>query len=119
MSGTIAGGLKAAKTNIKRYGKNFYGEIGALGGRAGTTGGFFANPQLARMAGAIGGSHSRRGWKLVTIYEGWLFYKQKNGKKIIAVSEDDKELEYDLRNYRTLNRLFSKALRIKLRESKK
>lgn len=118
MSGTQAGGLKAKRTNTKLYGKNFYREIGALGGRAGTTGGFFANPQLARTAGALGGLHSRRGWKLVTIYEGWLFYKQKDGKKIIAVSEDNKELEYDLRNYRTLNRLFSKALRIKLSESK-
>ena len=61
MSGTIAGGKKAAKTNKKRYGKDFYKIQGQKGGRNGHTGGFAANPQLARIAGAIGGAKSRRG----------------------------------------------------------
>lgn len=116
MSGTKAGGLKASKTNIKRYGKNFYGKIGAIGGRAGTTGGFFANPGLAMTAGALGGHRSRRGWKLLAEYEGWLFYKQKNGKKLIGVQEDDTSTTYDLRQHRTLARMFNKALRIKQKE---
>lgn len=37
--------------------------IGALGGKKGTTGGFWANRELAREAGRIGGLKSRRGPK--------------------------------------------------------
>lgn len=61
MSGTIEGGRKAAKTNIKRHGKNFYVELGRKGGRNGHTGGFAANPELAREAGRKGGRISKRG----------------------------------------------------------
>ena len=61
MAGTRMGGLKAAKTNMEKYGKDFYREIGAKGGRSGHTGGFAANPALARIAGARGGKISRRG----------------------------------------------------------
>lgn len=60
MSGTRAGGLKAAKTNKKRHGKHFYAEIGRKGGQNGHTGGFAANHELARTAGALGGAISRR-----------------------------------------------------------
>lgn len=60
MSGTIAGGRKAAKTNKKLYGADFYAQIGAKGGRNGHTGGFASNPALARVAGAKGGKKSRR-----------------------------------------------------------
>ena len=60
MSGTTTGGRKAAKTNIKLYGDDFYRRIGAKGGRNGHTGGFAANPALARIAGAKGGQKSRR-----------------------------------------------------------
>ena len=61
MAGTKAGGLKAAATNKTRHGKDFYAKIGAKGGVKGTTGGFFANRELARLAGAKGGRISRRG----------------------------------------------------------
>ena len=61
MPGTKAGGLKAAATNKKRYGEGFYAEIGKKGGQNGHTGGFAANPALARIAGAKGGKISRRG----------------------------------------------------------
>ena len=60
MSGTKIGGAKAAKTNIERYGNDFYKQIGAKGGRNGHTGGFAANPALARIAGAKGGRKSKR-----------------------------------------------------------
>lgn len=63
MSGTKAGGLKAATTNKERYGDGFYSNIGAMGGRSGHTGGFAANPALARLAGAKGGRISKRGAK--------------------------------------------------------
>ena len=61
MPGTKADGKKAAATNILRHGKDFYREIGAKGGRNGHTGGFAANPELAKIAGAKGGRLSRRG----------------------------------------------------------
>lgn len=61
MAGTKAGGQATAVTNKKKYGKDFYKKIGAKGGRLGRTGGFAANPELARIAGAKGGSNSRRG----------------------------------------------------------
>lgn len=60
MSGTKAGGLKAARTNLERHGSGFYARIGAKGGRNGHTGGFAANPALARIAGRKGGRMSTR-----------------------------------------------------------
>jgi len=64
MAGTKAGGLKAAATNRAKYGKNFYAKIGAVGGRLGRTGGFYANRELARVAGRKGGLKSRRARKV-------------------------------------------------------
>ena len=61
MAGTKAGGQKAAVTNKAKYGPDFYARIGRKGGRNGHTGGFAANPELARIAGAIGGRKSKRG----------------------------------------------------------
>lgn len=61
MAGTKEGGKKAALANKKRYGKDFYAKIGAKGGKKGTTGGFAANRELARIAGAKGGRLSKRG----------------------------------------------------------
>jgi general stress protein YciG len=60
MPGTVRGGQQAADTNKKKYGKDFYARIGAMGGKKGTTGGFAANRELARLAGAKGGRISRR-----------------------------------------------------------
>lgn len=59
MAGTKAGGLKAAAKN-KAKDPDFYAKIGAKGGKLGRTGGFAANPSLARVAGAKGGRISRR-----------------------------------------------------------
>ena len=70
MSGTFKGGLKAAKTNIKRHGKDYYANIGRKGGKKSRTGGFASNKvgrdgltglQRAKIAGAKGGLKSRRG----------------------------------------------------------
>ncbi len=60
MAGTQNGGKAAATTNKKKYGKDFYARIGAMGGKNGHTGGFYANRDLAREAGAKGGRISRR-----------------------------------------------------------
>lgn len=67
MAGTKAGGKAAANTNIRKYGEDFYRKIGAMGGKKGTTGGFFANRELARIAGAKGGRISRRGKSLTRV----------------------------------------------------
>ena len=70
MAGTIAGGKKAAATNIAKYGKDFYRNMGKIGGRNGHTGGFASTRvgrdgltgyERARIAGAKGGKISKRG----------------------------------------------------------
>lgn len=63
MAGTKKGGEKAAATNKAKYGSDFYAKIGSKGGKLGHTGGFAANPELARIAGAKGGRISRRSKK--------------------------------------------------------
>jgi len=69
MAGTKEGGKKAAASNKAKYGSDFYAKIGQKGGKLGKTGGFAANPALARIAGAKGGRISRR-------------------KKVVAVQDD-------------------------------
>lgn len=64
MPGNKIGGSKAAITNKAKYGEDFYARIGKVGGQRGTTGGFYANRELARTAGKIGGHRSRRGKKV-------------------------------------------------------
>jgi general stress protein YciG len=64
MAGTKAGGQKAAAKNLQRD-PDFYAKIGRKGGKNGHTGGFAANPELARIAGARGGRISRRTKKTV------------------------------------------------------
>jgi uncharacterized protein len=66
MAGTKIGGAKASQTNREKD-PDFYKKIGAIGGRKGTTGGFFANRELARIAGKKGGHISRRGSRKVTV----------------------------------------------------
>lgn len=70
MSGTIEGGLKTAKVNKAKYGEDWYTKIGALGGKAGKTGGFASDKvgvdgltgkERASIAGGKGGAVSRRG----------------------------------------------------------
>lgn len=60
MSGTVAGGKLAAQKNKAKYGDDYYSRIGTIGGKKGRTGGFYANRELARIAGAKGGRISRR-----------------------------------------------------------
>lgn len=64
MVGTKAGSIKAQATLKAIYGDKYnehFREMGAKGGRNGHTGGFFANRELARIAGRKGGLISRRG----------------------------------------------------------
>lgn len=63
MPGSVSGGRKAAATNKEKYGEDFYKKMGKKGGSTPTSKpkGFATNPELARTAGAKGGSISRRG----------------------------------------------------------
>lgn len=61
MAGTKQGGKKAAMTIKIKHGDDFYARIGRKGGQKGTTGGFAANPELAKIAGRKGGKISKRG----------------------------------------------------------
>lgn len=65
MSGNKAGSAKAVKVVKEKFGEDFFKRIGAIGGKKGRTGGFFANRELARTAGRKGGLISRRGKALV------------------------------------------------------
>lgn len=63
MAGTKEGGKKAAKTNMERYGDNWYSNIGKKGGSKShpETRPFSTNATLASIAGAKGGRISKRG----------------------------------------------------------
>lgn len=70
MVGTREGGKKAALTNMRKYGNEFYRQNGRKGGLNGHTGGFasekigsdgLTGAQRARLVGAKGGRISRRG----------------------------------------------------------
>ncbi len=69
MAGSVSGGKKAAQTNKRRYGENFYVTIGALGGKTSTGGGFGSDTvgsdgltglERAQIYGRKGGQASRR-----------------------------------------------------------
>lgn len=91
MAGTIDGGIKAAATNMERYGKDYYARIGKEGGKKGHTGGFAANKALARVAGAKGGKRSKRGQRSsldLEFYAGTIREDiQYDGKSIREVSK--------------------------------
>ena len=70
MAGTKEGGRKAAATNKAKHGEDFYANIGRKGGQNGHTGGFAANPQLAKIAGQKGGRKSKRGPAKKTLMKG-------------------------------------------------
>lgn len=63
MPGTQAGGEKARATNYERHGPDHYKKIGAMGGKVGTTGGFYNNHDLAVRAGTLGGSMGKGQYK--------------------------------------------------------
>ena len=67
MAQTKEGAAKAMTAIRERHGDDFFKRIGAKGGRNGNTGGFAANPELARIAGAKSGKISRRGKAKVNV----------------------------------------------------
>ena len=65
MSGTKAGGAKAAASNKAKYGEDYYQKMGAVGGSIkGLKKGFAAmDREKVRAAGAKGGKISKRNYK--------------------------------------------------------
>lgn len=63
MAGTKEGGRKASITNKLKHGEDFYKNIGRKGGAKARPESryFFLHPDVAKKAGAKGGSLSRRG----------------------------------------------------------
>jgi general stress protein YciG len=76
MAGNSTGGKQAAITNKQKYGEDFYANIGSIGGKNGTTGGFHFDKGKAVTAGAKGGKISRKGYKLIK--KGLIFYTYRN-----------------------------------------
>ena len=72
MAGTTAGGAKTRETNIRKYGEDYYRNIGSMGGKARFPGKGFGTdnrnflekllgkPTRAQLAGRKGGSMSKR-----------------------------------------------------------
>lgn len=69
MSGNRIGGIKASAKNRELYGDDYYVKLGALGGKAGHSGGFASTTagkdgltgrERASKVGAIGGKKSKR-----------------------------------------------------------
>lgn len=61
MPQTKAGAIKAKETMVARYGADHWQKIGALGGKAKVPKGFALDRERASIAGAKGGTISRRG----------------------------------------------------------
>ena len=85
MVGTKEGGKKAAITNRLKHGDGFYAEIGRIGGKNGTTGGFAYDREVARRAGSIGGRRSKKGMKLISNTDGVLRYRNNKTGEIVEV----------------------------------
>ncbi len=90
MAGTKEGGIKAAKSNIEKYGKDFYSKIGARGGKAQVSKGFGANRELAVRAGRKAGTISKTGHKFIEIKDGYRYYVALDTGKVVKYKHEDK-----------------------------
>jgi general stress protein YciG len=84
VAGNSVGGKKAAETNKKRQGKDFYKRIGALGGPAtNPLKGFGSDRKRAAEAGRKAGKISKRGYTYLYTKRGFNYYEQKStGEKV-------------------------------------
>ena len=111
MAGTISGGLKAAKTNKERYGKDYYAEMGRKGGMNGHKGGFAANHALARLAGAKGGRSSKRGGnlqkKLDEVFSEYIDRQISEGKSLHYIAQRIGVSDYTIKRYALRHRILN------------
>ena len=111
MSGTVSGGLKAAKTNKERYGENYYAEMGRKGGQNGHTGGFASNRERARIAGAKGGRSSKRGEnlqkKLDEIFYEYITTQLNEGSSLHYIAQKIGVSDYTVKRFAQRHNLLS------------
>lgn len=82
MSGNITGGKKAAQTNTKLYGNDFYKRIGSAGGKAKVPKGF-AKSGKNRISGSVGGKRSKRGYKFIKEDDTATYYTRRSDNMIV------------------------------------
>lgn len=74
MSGNTKGGKKAAETNRRLHGEDFYAKIGSKGGKATGIKGFAADRERAVEAGRKAGKLSKRGHRYIKTKWGYNYY---------------------------------------------
>ena len=82
---TREGAAKATQTIRKKYGDDFYKNLGKIGGMKSRGGGFAEGSigsRRAKQAGSIGGSRSRIGLKFVKEGMFYYHYLDKQGRKV-------------------------------------
>lgn len=77
MAQTKVGAKKAVFSVRERLGQDWYSVIGAKGGKASGTGGFYADRTVAVRAGAKGGKLSKRGLSYVRSDDKYNYYINK------------------------------------------
>jgi general stress protein YciG len=78
MAGNHSGGKKAAETNKKRYGDDFYQKLGAKSGSISNPNkGFGSNRKRAVEAGRKAGKLSKVGYKYLYTKRGFNYYESK------------------------------------------
>jgi general stress protein YciG len=83
MSGNSTGGKRAAETNKRLHGEDFYAKIGSKGGKATGIKGFAADPERAREAGRKAGKRSKVGYRFLYSKRGFNYYEKKaTGEKV-------------------------------------
>ena len=84
MPGNTQGAKLAAQKNLAKD-PDYYRKLGAIGGRAGNTGGFAYDKYKARTAGSTGGRYSRRGHKLIERTETAGTYRRLSDGAIVEI----------------------------------
>ena len=94
MTGTASGYAKVREKMIQRLGSEqayleWKRESGRIGGRIGNTGGFAANHELARIAGAKAGKLSKRGHKYQYTKNGYNYYIALDTGNVVKYKHED------------------------------
>ena len=89
MTQTAEGALKAKKTIYKKYGKDHYRKIGAIGGAKSGNPWLKNNSNAAAKIGAVGGKRGKIGYKLLAVTDIELIYLRKVDNVIVKYPRND------------------------------
>lgn len=84
MAGSTKGAKLAVQKNLAKD-PDYYKKLGAIGGRASGSGGFAADNDRARTAGALGGKYGRKGHRLIERTETSGTYQRKSDGVIVEI----------------------------------